>query len=350
VLNHLSEPIAAVCVIGPSFRLPPDRLHALGREVIEAARRISGNVGHVEMSIATTGPMAPPSAGVRCVVEARPFLGEAPVWLPQAHRLLWVDILAPAVHLSDPATGEDRILPLGELVGAVLPRRKGGFVAALGGSIRLLDLDRGAAETLCTPEPDKPGNRFNDANCDRAGRLFVGTMALDAGPGQGTLWRLDPDGTLTAVERGVHVSNGLGWSSDDRVFYFTDTGTRTVYAYDYDIATGTARNRRVFATIPEADGKPDGLAVDAEGHVWIALWDGWGVVRFAPDGTRVGFVSLPVPRPTSLAFGGADLRTLFVTSARVRLSAAQLAEAPLSGSVFALDPGVAGVPVGDFAG
>ena len=348
VLNHLSEPIAAVCVIGPSFRLPLDRLHALGRDVIEAARRISGNAGHVEMSIATTRPAAPPSPGVRCVVEARPFLGEAPVWLPDAKRLLWVDILAPAVHLSDPETGEDRVLPLDELVGAVLPRRDGGFVATIGNAFRLLDLDRGVTSTLCAPEPDKPGNRFNDAKCDRAGRLFAGTMAIDVRPGEGTLWRLDPDGRLTAVETGVHLSNGLGWSPDDRTFYFIDTGARTVFAYDYDLTTGAATSRRVFATIPEADGRPDGLAVDSEGHVWIALWDGWGVVRYAPDGRRTRFVSLPVPRPTSLAFGGEGLRTLFVTSARVRLSAAQLAEAPLSGSVFAFDAGVAGTPVGVF--
>ncbi|WP_233256185.1 SMP-30/gluconolactonase/LRE family protein [Falsiroseomonas bella] len=349
VVDHLGEPIAAVCVLGPSFRLPPDRLHALGREVIEAARRISGNAGHVEMSIATTRPSAPPSPGVRCAIEARPFLGEGPVWLADAQRLLWVDILAPAVHLSDVARGEDRALPVGELVGAVVPRTKGGFVAAMGNSFRALDLEAGVTGTLCVAEPDKPGNRFNDAKCDRAGRLFAGTMAIDAGPGQGTLWRLDPDLRLTAVETGLHISNGLGWSPDNRIFYFTDTGTRTVYAYDYDLATGAATSKRPFVTFA-GPAKPDGLAVDAEGFVWIALWDGWGVARHAPDGTLDRFVSLPVPRPSSVCFGGKDLRTLFVTSARVRLSAAQLAEAPLSGSVFAFEPGVAGAPVGAFGG
>jgi sugar lactone lactonase YvrE/DNA-binding IclR family transcriptional regulator len=349
VLDHMGEPIAAVCVLGPIFRLPPDRLHALGREVIEAARRISGNAGQVEMSIAMTRPAAPPSPGLRCAIEARPFLGEGPVWLAEARRLLWVDILAPAVHVGDPATGEDRALPLGELVGAVVPRARGGFVAAMGNAVRSLDLAQGVTGTLCVAEPDKPGNRFNDAKCDRAGRLFAGTMAIDAGPGQGTLWRLDPDLTLTAVETGLHISNGLGWSPDDRVFYFTDTGTRTVYAYDYDLATGAATNRRPFVAF-DGPAKPDGLAVDAEGFVWIALWDGWGVARHAPDGRLDRFVSLPVPRPSSVCFGGADLRTLFITSARVRLSAAQLAEAPLSGSVFAIEPGAAGQPVGAFGG
>ncbi len=350
VLNHLSEPIAAVCVLGPSFRLPPDRLHALGREVIEAARRISGNAGHVEMSIATTRPSAPPSPGLRLAIGSRPFLGEGPVWLAEAAQLAFVDILAPAIHLGDPATGEERVVPVPELVGAVVPRRAGGFVATIGNAIRLWDPEAGAGAVLAVPEPGKASNRFNDAKCDRAGRLFAGTMALDAGPGQGTLWRLDPDLRLTAVETGLHVSNGLGWSPDDRTFYFTDTGSRTVYAYDYDLATGTATNRRPFVVVPEAQGKPDGLAVDAEGFVWVALWDGWSVARYAPDGQLDRLVHLPVPRPTSLAFGGEGLRTLFITSARVRLSAAQLAEAPLSGSVFAFDAGVAGVPVGSFGG
>jgi sugar lactone lactonase YvrE/DNA-binding IclR family transcriptional regulator len=350
VQNHLGEPIAAVCVIGPSFRLTPDRLHALGREVIEAARRISGNAGHVEMSIATTRPKAPPSPGLRLAIEARPFLGEAPVWLADRQRLLWVDILAPALHVSDPATGADRPVPMPDLVGAVVPRAGGGFLAAMGGGFHLLDADHRITATLGTPEPEKPGNRFNDCKCDRAGRFFAGTMALNAGPGQGTLWRLDPDGRMTPVETGLHVSNGLGWSPDDRTFYFCDTGARTVFAYDYDLATGAATNRRPLIAFADDEGKPDGLAVDAEGHLWIALWDGWGVARYAPDGRRVGFVSLPVARPTSVAFGGDDLRTLFITSARVRLSAAQLAEAPLSGSVFAFDAGVAGVPVGAFGG
>ncbi|HZF77844.1 MAG TPA: SMP-30/gluconolactonase/LRE family protein [Acetobacteraceae bacterium] len=350
VLNHLSEPIAAVCVVGPSFRLPADRLHALGREVIEAARRISGNAGHVEMSIATTRPSAPPSPGIRLAIGTRPFLGEAPVWLAEAGRLAWVDILAPAIHLGDPGSGEERVIPVPELVGAVVPRRAGGFVATIGNAIRLWDPQGGAGAVLAVPEPDKAMNRFNDGKCDRAGRFFAGTMALDAGPGQGTLWRLDPDLRLAAIETGVHVSNGLGWSPDDRTFYFIDTGARTVYAYDYDLATGAATNRRPFVVVPDAQGKPDGLAVDEQGFVWVALWDGWSVARYAPDGRLDRLVSLPVPRPTSLAFGGTDLRTLFITSARVRLSAAQLAEAPLSGSVFALDAGVAGVPVGSFGG
>lgn len=348
VLDHLGTPIAAVCVLGPSFRLAGDRLHALGREVIESARRISGNAGHVDMSIATTRPAAPPSPGVRVAVEARPFLGEGPVWL--GDRLLWVDILAPALHLSDPSRGTDAEVAMPELVGAVVPRRAGGFVAAMGGGFRLLDEAGRVGEMLRAVEPERPGNRFNDGKCDRAGRFFAGTMAMDAGPGQGTLWRLDPDRRLTAVETGLHVSNGLGWSPDDRIFYFTDTGTRTIWAYDYDLSTGAASNRRVFASYAEGAAKPDGLAVDAEGFVWTALWDGWGVARHAPDGRLDRFVSLPVPRPTSVAFGGEALRTLFVTSARVRLSAAQLAEAPLSGSVFAFEPGVAGLPVGDFAG
>jgi sugar lactone lactonase YvrE len=203
---------------------------------------------------------------------------------------------------------------------------------------------------LAVPEPGRTGNRFNDGKCDRAGRLLVGTMAIDNGPGQGALWSVAPGGTTRAVETGVHVSNGPAWSPDDRTLYFTDTGARTVYAYDYDLATGAATNRRTFATFSGVDGKPDGMAVDAAGCVWVAVWDGWRLERRRPDGSLDRVVMLPVPRPTSLAFGGDDLRTLFVTSARVRLSAEQLVEAPLSGSVLALVVDVPGTPVGAFAG
>jgi sugar lactone lactonase YvrE len=146
------------------------------------------------------------------------------------------------------------------------------------------------------------------------------------------------------------VSNGLGWSPDDRRFYFTDSGTRRIYVYDYDIETGAVAGRRTFVALPEGMGVPDGLAVDAEGFVWSAQWDGWCVTRYDPDGRVDRVINLPVPRPTSCAFGGPDLSTLYITSARIRLSAQQLAEAPLSGSVFALATATRGLPETPFAG
>jgi sugar lactone lactonase YvrE len=173
---------------------------------------------------------------------------------------------------------------------------------------------------------------------------------MDTTPGHGSLYRLDPDGGVTRMDEGFQVSNGLGWSPDNRHFYFTDSGQKRIYVYDFDLDRGLVANRRTFVQLPDGVGSPDGLAVDAEGFVWSAHWDGWCITRYDPDGKVDRVFNLPVPRPTSCAFGGPDLTTLFVTSARIRLSARQLAEAPLSGSVFAIQTGVRGLPDTPFAG
>jgi sugar lactone lactonase YvrE/DNA-binding IclR family transcriptional regulator len=351
VLNHRGEPIGAIGIIGPSFRLPVDRLHALGREVIEAARRTAGNFGEFAMSLAIKPrPLGPDRADVRCVIPASTFLGEGPHWSARDEKLYFVDILAPAVCTGDPADGSYVTMSVPDLIGFVIPRQSGGFVAAMHGEIRGLDLSTGGITPIASPEADKPGNRFNDGKCDRLGRLWAGTLAIDTAPGEGRLWRIDPDGKAFEMDSGFHVSNGLGWSPDDKIFYFTDTAKQTIYAYDFDLAAGTISNRRVFVTVPEASGKPDGLTVDAEGFVWSAHWDGWCVTRYDPQGQVDRVFNLPVPRPTSCVFGGPDMQTLFVTSARIRLSAAQLVDAPLSGSVFAIDTGIKGLLDPMFAG
>jgi len=351
VLNHRGEPIGAIGVIGPSFRLPVNRLHALGRDVIEAARRTSGNIGEFAMSIAVQPrPLGPDRADVKCAIPASAFLGEGPHWSIRDQKLYFVDILAPAVMIGDAASGSYRSLPVPELIGFIVPRERGGFVAAMHGEIRGLDLDSGETTTIARPEADRPGNRFNDGKCDRRGRLWAGTLAIDTAPDQGRLWRIDTDGRSAEMDRGFHVANGLGWSPDDRVMYFTDTQRQIIYAYDFDAAAGEIANRRVFITVPEIEGKPDGMTVDAEGFLWVAHWDGWCVTRYDPDGKVERVINLPVPRPTSCVFGGPDMQTLFVTSARIRLSAGQLAEAPLSGSVFSIDTGIKGLPENLYGG
>lgn len=351
ILDHRARAIGAIAVVGPSFRLGPDRLHALGRDVMEAARRISGNAGQIAMSITIAPrPLGPDREDVRVVFPSSCFLGEGPYWSAADGRLTWVDILAPAILSGDPATGSFTSHPMPELVSAVIPRRRGGWVAAMQSGIKAVDLDGRRVVALASPEADKPGNRFNDAKCDRRGRLFAGTLAIDTKPGEGSLWRLDPDGRVTAMDHGFQVSNGLGWSPDNRLFYFTDSAARTIWVYDYDIETGAIANRRPFVVLPEGQGTPDGLAVDAEGFVWSAHWDGWCISRYAPDGSVERVINMPVPRPTSCVFGGPDMSTLFVTSARIRLSAHQLAEAPLSGAVFAIDARVRGLPDTPFAG
>jgi len=350
ILDHRGESIGAVSISGPAFRLPPERLHALGRDVIEAARRISGNVGETFMSIGTSvTPSHAADRHVRCAVPYGAFLGEGPQWLRSSRSLLWVDILAPSVNLTQLGSGETRTTPLGELVGVVVPRRRGGFVAATQSGFRALDLQSGEMLPLASPT-DMAGRRFNDGKCDAAGRLWAGTLALDASPERGVLYRLDTDGSLSEIERGFHICNGMAWSPDSTRFYLADSGRRAIFEYDYDLATGTASNKRTFVAFEPSDGMPDGLAMDAQGHLWCAMWDGWSIRRYAPDATLVRTVSLPVPRPTNVAFGDDDLKTLYITTARIRLSATQLAVAPLSGSILALRVDVPGEPVGEYGG
>ena len=350
VLNHRGEAIGAISISGPSFRLPLDRLHALGRDVIEAARRISGNVGETFMSISTAvSPSHAADAHVKCVVPSSAFLGEAPHWISATQSLLWVDILTPSVHMSNLTNGDTRTTPLPELVGMVVPRRRGGYVAATQSGFRSLDLQSGEMAALASP-PGMSGRRFNDGKCDAAGRLWAGTLALDASPDRGSLYRLDTDGSLQEMESGLHICNGLGWSPDSRRFYLADSGRRVIYAYDYDLAAGTLANKSVLVSFGDSEGMPDGLAVDAEGHLWCAMWDGWAIRRYTPAGVLQQTIALPVPRPTSCAFGGEGLRTLFITSARIRLSATQLAAAPLSGSILAVQLDIAGTPVGQYGG
>ncbi|MGG5823704.1 SMP-30/gluconolactonase/LRE family protein [Falsiroseomonas sp. HW251] len=349
VLDRRARPLGAICLVGPAFRLNEAKLHALGREVMEAARRISGNAAQSAMTLQVAPRPDSVSPGVEVAVRAEALLGEGPLWSARDNRLLWVDILAPAIHLSDPATGEDRVVATEEMVAALAPREAGGFVAAARSGLRAFD-GASLGKVLAAPIADTAALRLNDGKCDAAGRFWVGSLALDSTPDAGALHRLDAQGAQL-MQAGLHVPNGLGFSRDNRLLYLADSARRRVDVFDFDLASGSIANRRVFASFGEDEGVPDGLAVDEEGGVWIALWDGWRVVRHAPDGRLDRVIHLPVPRPTSCCFGGADLGTLYVTSARVRLSAAQLAEAPLSGSVFALDPGgVRGLPDHAFLG
>lgn len=351
ILDHRARPFGAIGIVAPSSRLNEEALNSLGRDVIEAARRISGNIGEIAMSIQVNPrPLGLVREDLHCTFPGAEFLGEGPHWDDASGRLIWVDILAPAVLSGDPGTGARRTTPLPELVGVAVPRRGGGLLLATESGIKTFDPETGALTTLAAPEADRPGNRFNDGKCDALGRFWVGSLAIDTSPGQGALWRIDADGHAARMDAGFHISNGLGWSPDNSHFYFTDSGRREIYVYDYDLARGDIANRRIFAALNPDEGIPDGLTVDSEGHVWVAYWDGWCITRFDPDGKVERVINLPVPRPTSCTFGGPDMRTLFITTARIRLSAQQLAEAPLSGSVLAYDAGIAGLINRPFAG
>ncbi|HZF89660.1 SMP-30/gluconolactonase/LRE family protein [Streptomyces sp.] len=266
-------------------------------------------------------------------VRAEATLGEGPTWDAAGDRLLWIDILGSRVHTYEPATGRRTVRTTEQHVGAVKPRAGGGLVLNLRDGVALLDPD-GAFRWL-HHEP-VPGRRANDAAVAPDGALWAGTMRYDEAPGGGTLSRLTGDGTVDVVLDDVAVSNGTGWSPDGRLMYYIDTPTRRVDVFDVldvlDVAGGRVGNRRTLAEIEEGAGFPDGLTVDAEGCVWVALWDGGAIRRYTPGGELDRVIELPTPRVTACAFGGTDLRDLYVTTARVGLPAPH----PLSGSLLVI--------------
>lgn len=287
---------------------------------------------------------------VEVAIAAEATLGEGPVWDVETATLVWVDILGERVHRFDPSTGEDTSLDVGRPVGAAGLRRAGGLVLAVEDGFAILDTASEEVELVVPVCADDPGIRFNDGACDPGGRFFAGTMAYDFTEGAASLYRLDPDHRVSEVVRNVTISNGLGWSPDHRTVYYIDSSTQRIDAFDYDRDSGEITGRRAVVEVPSGAGLPDGLTVDAEGCIWTAFWDGWAVRRYTPDGFLDRELRLPVSRVTSCAFGGDDLATLYITSARDGLDESQLAEQPLAGAVFAYDPGVPGLPEHRFDG
>jgi sugar lactone lactonase YvrE len=277
-------------------------------------------------------------------------LGEGPWWDARTASLLWIDIDGRLVQRHDPSTGRTTRRSLDQKPGAVTARAGGGLALALEDGLWVADADLGPVRRLAPIEPGDPGMRLNDATCDRRGRLWVGSMAHDARLGAGSLYRVDPDGSVERVLVDLAISNGIDWSPDDRRMYFIDSATRRVDVLDYDLATGSATGRRALVRLPEDPGLPDGLTVDAEGYLWVAVWDGWSVRRYSPSGDLDRVVELPVARPTSCAFGGPYLEDLYVTSASTGLSPSELASQPLAGSLFVVRSEVRGLEATPFGG
>ncbi|HWP28251.1 MAG TPA: SMP-30/gluconolactonase/LRE family protein [Chloroflexota bacterium] len=292
------------------------------------------------------------SNAVECVVRAEAIVGESPLWCPREQALYWVDITGQAIHRFDPAGGARATYSLPQPVTAVARRARGGLVITLRKQFAFFDPATQVLTVLTDPEPDQPDNRFNDAKCDRQGRFWAGTMNnVRWEAPTGSLYRLDPDGHVTRLQADVICANGLGWSPDNRTMYFTESFRYSIYAYDFDPVTGALTNRRLFAAVDRRSGGfPDGLTVDADGGVWSVHNAVGRVVRYTPAGQIDRVLELPVPRPTSCTFGGRALDVLYITSARETLTPAQLAQAPLSGSVFAVVPGPTGLPEPAFAG
>ncbi len=287
---------------------------------------------------------------VECIWPAEAILGEAPLWCPEEAALYWVDIEGRKVFRLVPQSGKRTVFSLDHEIGCIVHRAKGGFLAALDAGLAYLSQDLTKVDIFADPEVGNPGVRLNDGKCDRRGRFWTASTDREETQPLGSLYCLSGTEPVHTVLSDVIVGNGLGWSPDNRIMYFTDTGYGAIYAFDYDIESGTPENRRLFASVDEADGAPDGLTVDAEGFVWSAHWNGWRITRYDPAGQIDRTIDLPVPNVTSLAFGGPDLDRLYITSAKLDMSARDIAEAPLSGGLFAVDTGIRGLPEIPFTG
>ena len=296
--------------------------------------------------------VAPTPTDVSVVIRARNIVGESPLWEAGSQRLYLVDIQGKLLQIFRPSDGDHRTFDLPDLVTSVSTRAQGGLALTMRKRFAFFDPDSGDLELLDDPEPDRPGNRFNDGTCDRQGRLWAGTMGdEDWLAPTGALYRFDPGGRITRMHDEVKCSNGIGWSPDGGTMYHTESFRYAIFAFDFDPDAGEIEGRRTFVQLdPEAGGFPDGLTVDADGFVWSAQPVYGRVVRYDPDGAIDRIIDLPVSRGTGVAFGGTDLETLYVTSATETLTDAQLAEEPLAGSVFACIPGVGGIAETPFAG
>jgi sugar lactone lactonase YvrE len=285
-----------------------------------------------------------------CVLDVKASLGECPTWSVDEQVLYWIDINAPSLNRFDPARNSNTAYPMPKAIGSFALRARGGFVVALRDGIWFAD-SRGALERQVIVAPYDPDHhRFNDGRADPQGRFWVGTMNEKRDANSGRLYRLGADLALTPMLDDMMTSNGLGFSPDGRTMYHSDTPARVVHAYDFDGAAGTLSNGRVFAQFDVETDRPDGAAVDSEGCYWSAFYRGGKVVRLSAQGHRIAEYEVPAMCPTMCAFGGDDLRTLYVTTARQLRDADELARLPQTGGLFTMRVDVAGLPEPKFAG
>jgi sugar lactone lactonase YvrE len=289
-------------------------------------------------------------AAAACEVALRcgNILGETPVWSLREQALYWVDVRAPAVHRLDPASGRHRSWPLPEICGGLALARHG-LVLGLRRSLAWFDPASGAVTPWVEIEPASMENRLNEMRCDRWGRLWLGSMRDYGAAVTGSLYRVSAKATVVRILTDIRVPNGLGWSPDGRRLYFLDSGEAAMRAYDFEPETAALGSMHVLLAADALPGKPDGCAIDAEGFIWSARYGGGLIARIAPDGRIDRTHRLPVSQPTSCAFGGSDLKTLYITTAKQRLSDAALAEEPDAGALLAIRVAIPGLPEPEFA-
>lgn len=284
--------------------------------------------------------------------DTKSTLGEGPLWDDRTGHLIWVDILEGKLHSYDAEPSGSYVTTIIKpYISSIVPRHSVGYALTLQNGFYAFDPNTQNLSLLAEVEDRFTDNRFNDGKCDPAGRYLAGTMSLTDQPAKGSLYQLHAEHTVERLFSEVTISNGLAWSSDGGTMYFIDTPTRQIAAFDYNLVTGDAINRRTVVRFPENLGFPDGMTIDSEGMIWVAHWGGWQVSRWNPK-TGVMLSSIPVPasQVTSCTFGGPNLDQLFITTARVGLDEEDLVKHPFAGGLFRAFPGVKGVPANTYGG
>lgn len=287
---------------------------------------------------------------VSCIWKIPARLGEGPLWVAQENALYWLDILQNQVHKLHVNNGKRQTWHFAEPITSMAVRQFGGLVASITKGFAVIDLANLVIEPIVTTESDLPGNRFNDGKVDGNGRYWAGTMDNGGKQATGSLYRLDPDLSLHKMDSPYLISNGPAFSADGKTMYHTDSIKKTIFAFNLHEDGSITGKRPFIQLIDAAEGSPDGMTVDSENCLWLAHYGGARLTRYSPAGQVMQVVPLPVPNVTSCTFGGPDLDTLYITTARAGLSPAEREQYPLAGSLFAYQPGVAGLPTPLFAG
>jgi sugar lactone lactonase YvrE len=271
------------------------------------------------------------------VIDHRCLLGEGPVWDPKRKTICWIDILSGIIHQYSPGQRKHNTFEIHQMIGSIAFCTDGNYIAALQNGFAFIDRETGEIKMITDPEAHLPNNRFNEGKCDPAGRFWAGTMAFSELPGSGNLYVMHKDLSEVKKIEDVTVSNGMAWSADYKTFYYIDSPTRRVVAYDYDNPSGHISNKRTIIKIARQEGFPDGMTIDNEGMLWIAHWGGWQVSRWDPKSSeKLCSIKMPVAKVTSCTFGGEDFTDLYITSAKIGLTENELIEQPLAGSLFVL--------------
>ena len=331
-------PLAALVVMVDTPAAGVEELHDLGRMLVEAARRASSQIG-VDLSApyVMRQPAQPAASSVTALPTGRDFVGESPIWDDRRKKLFWVDVLAPALRWFDPADQQSGRTALPAITAGLALDRQGQLIGCGQGGFSLIDPDSGRVSALFNPETDRPDNRFNTAGVDPRGRIWAGTMALDQTPRRGRLYSIDHSLLSRRHPAPAGAPRNPVFSLDGTCMYVADADLAGVQVYDFDVEAGLCSNPRLLIEAEAGAGRPNGMTIDSEGHLWIAWVGGWSVRRYDPDGRLVEEVSLPVPMPTGCAFGGAGSHTLYVTNTYIRMPPGLTAEAPAAGQLLSIE-------------